>query len=36
VPDAFVLATAEIVAADRILTADRAWRGALPNVEVVV
>jgi predicted nucleic acid-binding protein len=33
--DALVLATAEILNADAVLTADRAWRGILPTVQVV-
>jgi predicted nucleic acid-binding protein len=34
-PDAFVLATAETLAADRVLTADTAWWGVLPSVDVI-
>jgi predicted nucleic acid-binding protein len=33
--DALVLATAEVLQADVVLTADRAWRGILPTVSVV-
>lgn len=34
-PDAFVLATAEELVADRVLTADLSWRGLLPSVELI-
>jgi PIN domain nuclease of toxin-antitoxin system len=34
-PDALVLATAEVDAADRVLTADKRWAAADERVEVV-
>jgi predicted nucleic acid-binding protein len=34
-PDAFVLATAEELGADRVLTADLSWRGLLPSVTLI-
>jgi predicted nucleic acid-binding protein len=34
-PDALVMATADIIAARMILTRDRAWRGVVPHVRLL-
>jgi predicted nucleic acid-binding protein len=34
-PDALVLATADVIAADAVLTGDKRWQGLGPRIEVV-